>query len=288
MASQSFLFWIFTAAQILLWIYLVSCFSRDRFFNLYVNRARTLLFKPVTWVQSILPNFPEWGAAALLFAFVTILHAAFARAGGQPMDFAIGGRAFSANLTSLPAAAAFGLATFAIMVAQINLVRMGMELRYGKRTKNSVIECLDTVCWPLSIPRVQFSALASAGVLFVATLLVASASGAFNLTWMKSAPPLDATLVLGKAGLQLTLFAIIDVLILLRTSVVALVILSIGGLLTAKLPIMGMANEWLNAISRIFLRNPLTVGMFDLTPLIIFYGANFIHSILINAVTNFF
>ena len=288
MADQSLLFWIFTAAQILLWIYLVSCFSRDVFFNLYVNRARTFLFKPVTWVQSILPRFPEWGAAALLFVFVTILHAAFARASDKPVVFTIGSVPFYANLKSLPAAAMFGLASFGIIIAQINLVRIGMVLRYGQKTRNGVIECLDTVCWPLSIPRAQFSALTTAATLFVATLFIAIASGTINLNAIQNAPAFEATIAIGKIGFRFTLFSIIDVLILLRSAVVALVLLSIGGLLTGKLPIMGMANEWLNAISRIFLPKPITVGMFDLTPLIIFYAANFIHNILINAVTTLF
>ena len=288
MASQTLLYWIFTAAQILFWIYLVSCFSGDVYFNLYVNRARTFLFKPITWVQSILPRFPEWGAAALLFLFVTLLHAAFSRAGGKPMDFTVGLKTFSANLHSLPAAAIFGLAAFSIVIGQVNLVRMGMELRHGRKTRNGVIECLDTVCWPLSIPPAKFSAPATAGTLFAATLLIAIVSGSINLTALQTAPALQVAIAMGKAGLQLTLFAIIDVLVLLRSAVVALVILSIGGLVTGKLPIMGMANEWLNGISRIFLRNPITVGMFDLTPLLIYYLASFVHGFLVNAVVNFF
>lgn len=288
MASQSLLFWIFTAAQILLWIYLVSCFSRDMFFNLYVNRARTLLFKPITWVQSILPRFPEWGAAALLFLFITTLHAAFARAGNKPMHFIVGLKPFTANLQSLPAAAAFGFASFFIIVCQINLLRIGMELRYGKRTRNGVIECLDTVAWPLSIPPAKLSAVATAGTLFIATLLIAGTSSAINLKAFQNTSAFNSVLAMGKAGLQLTLFAIIDVLILLRSAVIALVLLSIGGLVTGKLPVMGMANEWLNAISRIFLRNPITVGLFDLTPLIIYFVADLVHGFLLNIVITLF
>ena len=56
MSAPTLFFWIYTGALLLLWIYIASSFGRDVFYNLYVNRARTLLYKPVTWVQSIAPR----------------------------------------------------------------------------------------------------------------------------------------------------------------------------------------------------------------------------------------
>ncbi len=277
MAFQSFIFWIFTITQMLVWLYIVSCFSRDVFFNLYVNRARTLLFKPVTWIQSILPGFPEWAAALLLFLFVLMLHPAVARASANPMFFSIGPLALRANLRTLSGAFGFSLFAFAIMIGQINFVRLGMALRLGRRDRNGALECLDTLCWPLSIPRPQVSAAATVGVLVISVAGIRLAAGTLAphaLLNATTAPMLT----------RLTLFAVIDVLVLLRVGIVGLVILSIGGMLTGRLAVMGMANEWLSSLSRIFIRQPLTFGMLDLTPLLIYFGANFLHGVLITLV----
>lgn len=90
--SNFFFFWITTGALLLLWIYIASSFGKDVFFNLYVNRARTLLFRPVTWVQSIAPRCADWAAAALLFGFVLLLRAALAKASGKPLFHVVGNR----------------------------------------------------------------------------------------------------------------------------------------------------------------------------------------------------
>ena len=63
-------------ALLFLWIYVASCFSNDVFFNLYVNRVRTWLFRPVTWVQNIAPKCPEWMAATILLVLLLLLRGA--------------------------------------------------------------------------------------------------------------------------------------------------------------------------------------------------------------------
>lgn len=291
MTNQPLLFWVFLAAQILLWIYIASCFNKDVFFNLYVHRARTLLFKPVTFVQSIAPKCPDWVAAALLFVFAILLHCAFAKATNKPLFFKIGGNShvLLANLKSLPASAGFSLMTFVLIICQINVIRILMMLRFGKWSKNAVVECLDTVCFPLSIPKLEVSAIATAVCLLGSTALMSMASaGSVGVTESGSMAVIPALVDKPLLALQFGILSIVDILLLLKSAIVALVIISIGGLLTGKLPIMGMANEWLSAFSRIFLKTPLVVGMFDLTPLLIYYLASFVHDILTGLVNGAF
>ncbi len=289
MTNQPLLFWVFLAAQILLWIYVASCFNKDVFFNLYVNRARTLLFKPVTFVQSIAPKCPDWVAAAILVAFTFLLHCAFAKASNNALSFKIGYNNLSANLKSLPRSALFSLMTFVVIVCQINIIRIFMMLRFGKWSKNAVVECLDTVCFPLSIPKLEYSAIATSACLLLSTSLMYMASvGSLGVTASGGSAILPSIVDKPLLVLQLGLLAIVDILLLLKSAIVALVIISIGGLVTGKLPIMGMANEWLSAFSRIFLKTPLVIGMFDLTPLIIYYLANIVHNILVGLVNGAF
>ena len=289
MTNQPLLFWVFLAAQLLLWIYIASCFNKDVFFNLYVNRARTLLFKPVTFVQSIAPKCPDWVAAGILFIFTFLLHCAFAKASNNALSFRIGYNNLSANLKSLPASAIFSLMTFVVIVCQINIIRMVMMLRFGKWSKNAVIECLDTVCFPLSIPKLEVSAIATAVCLLGSTSLMSmAAAGVVGVTGTGDIAILPSLADKPILAVQFGLLAIVDILLLLKSAVVALVIVSIGGLVTGKLPIMGMANEWLSAFSRIFIKKPLTLGMFDLTPLLIYYLAEYIHAFLANLINGMF
>lgn len=285
MISPNIVFWIFTVAQLILWIYIVSCFSKDVFFNLYVNRARTLLFKPVTFVQSIAPRCPEWVAATILLVFTLLLHCAFAKASDKPLTFLIGDHLMLANLKSLPASALFSLMTFIVILCQINLIRILMMLRFGKWSRNAVIECLDTVCSPLSIPKLEYAAAATAACLLVSTTLMALASsGSWTLNDSPEVTFLPSLAAKPLLALKLGILSILDILMLFKSAIAVLVIISIGGLVTGKLVIMGMANEWLSSFSRIFVKNPLTIGVFDITPLIIYYLADFVHSFLVDLV----
>ncbi len=285
MISPNVVFWIFTLSQLILWIYIVSCFSKDVFFNLYVNRARTFLFKPVTFVQSIAPKCPEWIAAAILLAFTLLLHCAFAKASNKPLSFQIGDKMMRANLNSFPASALFSLMTFVIIVCQINLIRILMMLRFGKWSKTAVVECLDTVCSPLSIPKLKYSAAATALCLLGATSVMAlTSSGSFHLNEMGEFALLPSLASNPLLSLKLGLLSFLDILLLFKFAIMVLVVISIGGLVTGKLVIMGMANEWLSSFSRIFVKNPLTVGVFDITPLIIYYLTDFVHTFLVGLV----
>ena len=67
------------------WVYLASCFVEGSFYNLLVNRVRTALFRPVTWVQRLSPRLSERAAAGLLLAFALAACATLPVAlGGDP------------------------------------------------------------------------------------------------------------------------------------------------------------------------------------------------------------
>ena len=290
MTSPFVIFWIYTSALLLLWIYIVSCFSKDVFFNLYVNRTRTLLFKPVTWVQSIAPKCTEWAAAAILLVFVLLLRCAVAKASGKPLFHSFGGYfglEMKADLNSFPASALFSLVSFIIIVCQANLIRLALVLRFGKSAKIPVIECLDTVSTPLSIPAPIISAVATVICLLACTALMALSTaamfppaevGGITLANPFGAEPLYAV--------KITLLALVDTLYIVKSGLMLLIFISIAGLLFRNMTVMGMANEWLGLFSRVFVKNPIGIGMLDFTPLILYYVLGFVHGFLVDLVNN--
>ena len=282
--SNFFFFWITTGALLLLWIYIASSFGKDVFFNLYVNRARTLLFRPVTWVQSIAPRCADWAAAALLFGFVLLLRAALAKASGKPLFHVVGNMGLEADLKSFPAAAAFSAASFAVVLCQANLLRLALVLRFGRRSTHPVIECLDTVTKPFSLMPPAASAIATAFALMAATTAMAAASP--DLPTVRMFGLVVANPLAGSAlfPLKAALFAAVDLLRIVSGGLMLLIFISIGGMLIRNLPVTGMANEWLAILSRFFIARTIGVGMLDFTPLILYYVLGFIHSALLTVV----
>ncbi|MGI5870148.1 MAG: hypothetical protein ACOX9C_11995 [Kiritimatiellia bacterium] len=284
MSTTTLFFWIYTGALLLLWIYIASSFGKDVFYNLYVNRARTLLCRPVTWVQSLAPRLSDWVAAALLFIFILLLRIVLAKASKKPLFHIIGDTVFNADLKSFTDAVAFSAASFAVILCQANLLRLALIARFGKRSTHPVIECLETVAKPLSLPSPSRSAVATALTLLAATATMIATSSNFPhvdaLGIMIANPLADSALY----PLKATLFAAIDVLRIVANGLILLIFVSLGGMLMRNLAVMGMANEWLAIFSRFFITRPIGVGMLDFTPLILFYLLGVAHSILIDIV----
>ena len=285
MPAYLVIFWTYTFALLLLWIYIVSCFSKDVFFNLYVNRARTLLFKPVTWVQSITPKCPEWAAASLLLVFILLLRCALAKTAGKPLQHVIGNVVMMANLKSFPASALFSFLSFLIVIGQINLIRLALVLRFGDKTNNAVVECLKTVSAPLSIPKPRTSAILTViGLLITTSLLMLTTANNFPPTQIggiEFANPYRYTILF---AVKASLFVILDILALVKYGLILLIILSLAGLAFRNLTVIGMANEWLGTVSRVFFKNPIGIGMLDFTPLLLYYVFGIAHTLLINFV----
>ena len=286
MSAPTLFFWIYTGALLLLWIYIAPSFGRDVFYNLYVNRARTLLYKPVTWVQSIAPRCADWAAAALLFVFVLLLRAVLAKASGKPLFHVVGDMGLTADLQSFPAAAAFSAASFVVILCQANLLRLALVLRFGRRSTHPVIECLDTVTKPFSLMPPAASAIATALCLMAATTAMAAASADLppvQVLGISVANPLAGSALF---PLKAALFAALDLLGIVASGLMLLIFISIGGMLMRNLPVTGMANEWLAILSRFFIARTIGVGMLDFTPLILYYVLGYAHTILLGVVNS--
>ena len=117
------------------WVYLASCFVEGSFYNLLVNRVRTALFRPVTWVQRLSPRLGEKSAAGILLLLALAVCATLPVAlGGEP-EILFGGihpvrvPATPRHLRSLLAAAGLQLAAFALLLGQLALLRLAFALR---------------------------------------------------------------------------------------------------------------------------------------------------------------
>jgi hypothetical protein len=266
----------------LLWIYIVSCFQKTVFYNLYVNRVRTLLFKPVTFAQRLLPEkTPDWAAALLLMAAYALLRCLYTWHGAA--NFA------GAGALMLLLGFALMLLSPLTIICQLNIIRAAMEWR-GQRARGAggVRECLDAACWPL--PRAGkpwMSALASLAA-FLAIPLLVWASGALLATAEPAAgqeagvPSFAFTMQNVDIVLRSAMRDALNTLLLLRAIVMACFIASLAGPLFGRMDISGMANEWLDSISRIFTDRKIGVGIFDFTPVIIYFAAGWLHAFLTN------
>ena len=283
--TSSLPYWIFSLVLLLLWIYVASCFGKDVFFNLYVNRVRTLLFRPVTWVQNVAPKCPEWLAAAILLVLVLLLRGALAKAIEAPLDQLFGDTVLVADMASFKKTAMFATLSLLLLVCKINVIRMVMCWRFGEKTRSSVVECLCTATSPLSALPLKRSAIATS----IAFLAISSA---MLFVSGHTYTPRGTIAIIANPGvylaLKLTLFAIADVLLFLRTLIIALFIVQIVGILSANRTAIGMAGEWFNEISRVFVNRPAIVGMLDLTPLIAMLLLGFAHGIAISLINTIF
>ena len=281
--TSSLPYWIFSLALLFLWIYVASCFSNDVFFNLYVNRVRTWLFRPVTWVQNIAPKCPEWMAAAILLVLLLLLRGALAKAVQTPIDQSFGDTVLVANMASFGKTAIFAALSLLLLICKINIIRMVMRWRFGEKTRSSVVECLDTATAPLSYLPLKYSAIATAVSIFAVSAAMMFVAGGIHT------PPGP---IAGGVGIYLALklafFAIADVLLLLRTVIIAIFIVQIVGILSSNRTAIGMAGEWFNEISRVFVTRPVIVGLLDLTPLIAMLLLGFAHGIVITLVNGIF
>ena len=162
------------------WTYLASCFVEDSFYNAYVNRLRSAMFRPVTAVQRAVPRLSERAAAALVFALAVAVVAALSRVGASSAvpGGAPAGAAFGGGLRVLPArpgadaALALAAGRFAILLGQLALLRLLLVWRLGGGDGSGVLAFLDTAAWPLSLPRgLSQTAAAACAALFGGTAL---------------------------------------------------------------------------------------------------------------------
>ena len=194
------------------WTYLASCFLEDSFYNAYVNRLRSAMFRPVTAVQRAVPRLSERAAAALVFALAVAVVAALSRVGASSAvpGGAPAGAAFGGGLRVLPArsgadaALALAAGRFAILLGQLALLRLLLVWRLGGGDGSGVLAFLDTAAWPLSLPRgLSQTAAAACAALFGGTALCvfafspAAVAEAFSVLRLAAVAAADAMLLLG-------------------------------------------------------------------------------------------
>ena len=268
------------------WIYVASCFVEDGFYNLYVNRVRQALFRPVTWLQGLSPRLPEWGAAALLLALVALALSALPKALAANAAASFGGVPLFAPRASPPRTLALRAGSFATLLGQVALLRLAFVWRFGRFGGGPVRECLDVAAWPLSLPRdLRAAAGAAAGALLAGGWLCAwSASSFGNVPVVHRAwPALAGGAETGALPLRLAALGAVDLLELVRWLLLVGCVLSWGTLLSPRLAeASGMAHEWIDAFTALVLGpdRPLAVGFVSFAPLVLFFLLGYLHPLL--------
>lgn len=247
------------------WVYLASCFVEDSFYNLLVNRVRTALFRPVTWVQRLSPRLSEKAAAGLLLAAALAVCATLPVALGGDPDLPFGnGMSLLAPRTSFLRALALQGAAFALLLGQLALLRLAFALR-GRAADGAVAEFLETATWPLPRrARPAVVAAAAAGALLAGGALAA---------WCGGGPG---------AAPRLALLGAIDLLRLLRWVLIACCLLSWATLLSPRARgVSEVANLVLQDLMRLVLGGrDLAVGLVSFGPLILWWVLGLVHPLL--------
>ena len=252
------------------WVYLASCFVEGSFYNLLVNRVRTALFRPVTWVQRLSPRLSESAAAGLLLAAALAVCATLPAALGRDPEILFGGihpvrvHVGRLPLQSLPAALGLQLAAFALLLGQLALLRLAFALR-GRAADGAVAEFLETATWPLP-RRARPVAVAAAA----AGLLLAGGALAAWCTDGAGAAP------------RLALLGAIDLLRLLRWVLIACCLLSWAPFVALRARgAAEVSNLVLQDLMRLVLGGrDLAVGFVSFGPLILWWVLGIVHPLL--------
>lgn len=257
------------------WVYLASCFVEGSFYNLLVNRVRTALFRPVTWVQRLSPRLSESAAAGLLLAAALAVCATLPAALGRDPEILFGGihpvrvHVGRLPLQSLPAALGLQLAAFALLLGQLALLRLAFALR-GRAADGAVAEFLETATWPLP-RRARPAAVAAAAA---GCLLAGGALAAWCNDGAGAAP-------------RLALLGAIDLLRLLRWVLIACCLLSWAPFVAPQARgAAEVSNLVLQDLMRLVLGGrDLAVGFVSFGPLVLWWLLGLVHPLLAGLVS---
>lgn len=282
------------------WTYLASCFEAESFQNLYVNRIRSLLFRPITALERIFPqSAPEWVAPLVMFALLPTFGAMAAKFSGTGAAVTFCGMTLRpANPDSFGAIAVTIISAFMLLVAKLSLLRVLLVWRLGPASGSSPVEFLETATWP--VPKIADSASArpSSGLGASPTWIHAAITGAVFLAGAAlalAASGAGATAAVGaSAAPRLALAAAIDTLLVLRSMLLFFCICSFFGFGIGPaawsgpgewMNFLGAASrDWLGDIVRATIGREISFGAIGFAPLLLFLAIGLIHPFLASLV----
>lgn len=279
---------IATCAVLSAWIYVASCYDADGFYNLYVNRIRAALFRPVTALQRSIPKLSEKAAAWLFFSLVVLASAALARfAWATSTNPRAAGASFGGGVVVLslskgfPAPFFLAAGRFAVLLGQLSLLRVVLDLRLGGTDKSGARTMLDTATWPLSLPgSVPAAAGAACAALFVGSWLC-----------MLSSSP--AAVAAAFPALRLALVSAADLMLVVRD------VMLVGCVLSWIRPVpdanprrsfwretfdfvSGLSSEAMSDVVRAVVgSNPMSLGFVSFAPLVAFFVLGWLHRLAV-------
>ncbi|NLB69659.1 MAG: hypothetical protein GX804_08280 [Lentisphaerae bacterium] len=216
-----------------------------------------------------------------------VFQGAIIKAISLPIQQRFGYSWINADLMSFYKTAGFIGLSFFLFICKLNIIRMAMCWRFGVKSRSNVVESLNTATAPLSLLPLKYSAVLT----FVTMFAIVNGMMFFYKTSSLQIQT-DSFTALVKwfpTTLKLALLAIADVLVLMRTLIIAVFIVQIAGMIMSNRTITGMAGEWFSEISRLFLNRPFVVGgIINLTPLIALFVLDFAHKILIGFISGLF
>ena len=283
---------LFSVLLLLPWVYVSSGRAGANWQNLYANRIRTLLFRPVSAAGRLLPRqAPEWVAPAVCGALLLLarLLLGVAVGGGfpdgrglPPADLRLCGGviALRARDGAPIALLALQLGSFAFLLGRLALLRLLLVWRLGEGDGGAPVEFLGISAWPAARPgagAARNAAGAAALLLAGAALCCAGAGVGFS-------PGPVVKLALGAAA---------DTLLLVRALLFAFCILSFANAFSrppawsaradwASFAAMA-ASDWLDAFDRAVFGRPIVFGAVGLGPLILFFVTGALHALLVGA-----
>ncbi len=284
---------LFSVLLLLLWVYVSTCRTGTNWQNLYANRIRALLFRPISAAERALPrDAPEWVAPAVCGVLLLAARALLGATGGGGIVTAAdmrlcGGAIILSARGGAAGLLALQLGAFALLLANLALLRLLLVWRIGETGGGAYggdgapVEFLGIATWPATRP----GAGAGRNAAGAAALLIAGAA--------LCCAGVGAGLAVGPMA-KLAIGAAIDTLALVRSLLFAFCILSFASAFSGPAAWGGgrgdwlsfasmAASDWLDSFERATFGHQLVFGAIGIGPLILFFATGLLHKILVSA-----
>ena len=284
------LYTLFNAFLFLFWFRIWVSDSRDTFFNRYLA--------PIAQTTDKITNFLSpafFGASQRTIALSSFVFLIVLRGMALPADSdwsVMIGIERGVDSSNLVGCMTFSLLSFLVFVFKIYCVSV-MYAQSGRTTGNHAAGAMSNLSQPFTLIKAELrpAVLLAIGMTLVAlvdtfgttdfTPQHAGYSADCIIDWNNSPIPLN----LVKIAL-VTLAGWVQVLGVLARTVFFLVVLSWIASFTHSTPIRTFASEWISLLLGPLSKRPIIIGTLDLTPIAFSFVVMFIHSVLLNVITN--